>query len=311
MNKKTLIKTDKNGTKYYHNVCTCGKCGGNGYIAIYCFNEGGLCFDCDGRGIIEYQTKEYTPEYEKKLEERRRKKEEKKLNERKAKADELNKEFYARNGFDQNGKCYVALGNTYQIKDELKAKGFCFKNEIGGWYSSVEVDGIETVEMSVSDIYETDNAGVYKWEYARRAYFIQGEVITDTDVDYCDSWDFNGAYLLKLANKKYESKSSQSEFVGNVGDKIEVAVKVNLVVDCSYRLNAYTKVDTDLLIMNDEKGNVITWKTSSYPNLKIDGKTHYIRNFDGSFKIIGTVKEHTTYNGVKQTVLTRCKVKEV
>jgi hypothetical protein len=48
----------------------------------------------------------------------------------------------------------------------------------------------------------------------------------------------------------------------------------------------------------DAAGNVIIWKTS--------------KNLNGhelvSYELTGTVKKHGEYKGVKQTILTRCKV---
>ena len=32
---RTLIRTDKNGTRYYSFTCPCGKCNGRGYIDHY------------------------------------------------------------------------------------------------------------------------------------------------------------------------------------------------------------------------------------------------------------------------------------
>ena len=34
-----------------------------------------------------------------------------------------------------------------------------------------------------------------------------------------------------------------------------------------------------------------------------------VKTFDKEYDIVGTVKEHSEYNKVKQTVLTRCKIK--
>ena len=46
----------------------------------------------------------------------------------------------------------------------------------------------------------------------------------------------------------------------------------------------------------DDAGNVFVWKASGAYNV-----------FDG-VTIKGTVKDHSEYQGVKQTVLTRCKI---
>ena len=75
-----LIKIDRNGTKYYEGEIPCDRCEGKGiyYIGV---NNGqlvpshvdqGVCFKCGGSGKIQGKWKEYTPEYEAKLEARRR-----------------------------------------------------------------------------------------------------------------------------------------------------------------------------------------------------------------------------------------------
>lgn len=85
-----LIKIDKNGTKYYEGYRTCDRCEGRGIYVIGVCNgrlvpspvDSGICFKCGGSGKQLDKWKEYTPEYEAKLEERRRKRREKQEEER-------------------------------------------------------------------------------------------------------------------------------------------------------------------------------------------------------------------------------------
>lgn len=51
-------------------------------------------------------------------------------------------------------------------------------------------------------------------------------------------------------------------------------------------------------IFNDSDGNVLLWSTTSSQDLE-EGKSYLIK---------GTVKEHTEYKNVKQTIITRCEV---
>jgi DnaJ-class molecular chaperone len=116
-----LIKVDKNGTKYYANY-TCQRCGGLGGSDKWQFT-GWTCYECGGSGVSNKPDiyKVYTPEYEAKLNERRAKKAAKRLAEAEAKAEETRREWLAKNQFNENGDTYVFIGNTYEIKDELKA----------------------------------------------------------------------------------------------------------------------------------------------------------------------------------------------
>lgn len=81
MRKGTLIRTDKNGTKYFEGLIPCSRCNGEGVYIIGVNNgqpvlspvDGGICFRCGGTKVERGKWKEYTPEYEAKLEARRRK----------------------------------------------------------------------------------------------------------------------------------------------------------------------------------------------------------------------------------------------
>lgn len=66
----TLIRVDRNGTKYYEGMCTCGRCGGAGGGDQWKYT-GWTCYECGGSGKVMGKWKEYTPEYEAKLEAKR------------------------------------------------------------------------------------------------------------------------------------------------------------------------------------------------------------------------------------------------
>lgn len=81
----TLIRTDRNGTRYYEGMIPCDRCDGKGIYIIGVCNgkpvpswvDQGICFKCGGAGKVEGKWKEYTPEYAEKLEARRKAKAEK------------------------------------------------------------------------------------------------------------------------------------------------------------------------------------------------------------------------------------------
>lgn len=72
----TLIRVDRNGTKYYRGLVNCDRCGGYGGADQWAYT-GWTCYKCGGSGKIEGSWKEYTPEYAAKLEARRKAKAEK------------------------------------------------------------------------------------------------------------------------------------------------------------------------------------------------------------------------------------------
>lgn len=275
-----VIKIDRNGTKYYVDY-ECPRCFGQGYIKGYEYVDDGRCFLCGGSGIYQQNWKEYTPEYAKKLEERR-------IAKAKAKSAENNAKFLEKNGFDANGNAWVVLGDTYKIKDELKALGCRFDN-IRGWYSNHDLDGYDTLKISVDDCYDKDYADTY-----------------DRSL-----WKMDVQELVKKANEELAPKT-ESDYVGEIGKRLELAVTLVRTAHYEQRsFSGYGTTTTYIYIMSDEAGNTLTWKTTSMLDKEVhkNGICHYVPIMDGdTFTIKGTVKEHNTYKGEKQTILTRCKV---
>lgn len=101
--KKTLVKTDKNGTKYWEYSCTCGKCNGTGVYRWQAHHYTGTvtdyegeCYGCHGTGIATWTEKEYTEAHAQKLAEQRAKRQAKKeaeLEQKKAEMQEALKEI--------------------------------------------------------------------------------------------------------------------------------------------------------------------------------------------------------------------------
>jgi len=89
-----------------------------------------------------------------------------------------------------------------------------------------------------------------------------------------------------------EAQRASSGFVGTVGQRLSFKVSTAVLVT-SFPTFYGT---TFLYRLIDETGNVFVWFASGAQEIS-EGAT-----------VKGTVKEHKEYNGVKQTVLTRCKV---
>lgn len=92
-----------------------------------------------------------------------------------------------------------------------------------------------------------------------------------------------------------------SHHVGAVGKRIELAVTVERVAEFPRAKYGAPWIEEMFAIvtMRDEAGNAIVSKSASFWSEK--GRTFTIR---------ATVKEHTAYNGEKQTIVQRCNVKE-
>ena len=264
---KQLLKVDKNGTKYWFDD-TCPKCGGSGYIDGYWMIDGGICFKCGGNGKGEQKWKEYTPEYYAKLEAKR-------IEKAKKKAPEINAKFFKSIGFNEIGEAWLVVGiNTFEAKDALKEAGARFHSEIG-WHFDKEPETVnaafKTVKITVEQVADETNVGTY--------------FLKDYDVikGLCDG--------IREANLP----KNPSDYVGNVGEKVEKVVTLKRVNWFEGFHGQYTGIH----VFEDENKNVLVWKTASAPDMEI-GSIVTIR---------GTVKELNEYKGTKQTILTRCKIK--
>lgn len=263
----TLIKVDKNGTKYWADD-TCQRCGGAGASDMWRFT-GCTCYECGGSGRSRVRIeKEYTPEYMEKLMARRAARAEKKLKEAQEHAEETRREWLHKNQFDENGNTYKVMGDTYAIKDDLKVLGAKYDTFLG-WHSSKPLDGYTTLKMNISDI---ATATIY-------GYVIEGVKVQNA-----------------IEASKGVEPAKESEYIGNEGEKVNMIVTLDHI---AYWESIYGT--TYVYTFTDEKGNVIVWKTA---------KGMAIENGE-KITLTGTIKEHSEYKGVKQTVLTRCKINKV
>lgn len=85
------------------------------------------------------------------------------------------------------------------------------------------------------------------------------------------------------------------EYVGTVGSKIKATVTVTNVFENSLNFHGHTRY-TYKHIMKSADDNVFVWNTSTV-----------CYNVGHTMTLVGTVKAHEEYKGVRQTILTRCK----
>ncbi len=259
-----LVKVDKNGTKHFADN-KCRKCGGKGYLYGYEHIDGARCWQCGATGIEnEYYWKEYTPEYAAKLAERRKAKAIKK-------APERNREFFKKYGFNADGRAWVVIGKSYDIKDDLKAAGAIFN--VLGWHFNHDENGFDCFEISIEDVGHKND--VEEW------------CLNDT----CEIDEFITTKQAECAPK------TASEYVGTVGEKFDGVLTLKSVFEYKTHFTYYGETNY-IYKFADENGNTIVWKTSKFEDVD-DGEKYTVK---------GTIKEHSEYKGDKQTVLARCKV---
>lgn len=279
----TLVRTDKNGTKIYNGSVKCPRCGGKGYLSYYGHVENGVCFKCEGNGSFPKEIKVYTPEYAKKLEEKREKARLKKEQEEEKKMRMQFEKWKLWNGFSAEGVTYLFLGNTYEIKDELKTLGARFDFS-AGWHIGHPVEGYETVMVKAEDTVKMDASGNGIWK--SKEYF-----------DELKKAEYNRLHPVEA--------EKASHYVGKVGDTFESTV--TLVNSYNYETSyGFRETVMTIYVMEDESGNKLVWKTSGA--LTVDDEP-VLKGETISIK--GKIKEHSTYRDEEQTILTRCKATAV
>ena len=113
--------------------------------------------------------------------------------------------------------------------------------------------------------------------------------------------------LERLAKEKMYKDSIKDEWFGNVGDKFEKELMFERIIG----FEGYYGY-TYFVFFRDEEGRVYKWSTGKGTYQcwhKTNGRDAYLEYEVGKkYLIKGSVKEHDEYKGVKQTVITRCKI---
>lgn len=183
-------------------------------------------------------------------------------------------EWLKANGFSTDGKTYLVIGNSYSIKDELKAAGFRY-SPLLRWHGP-------TMDFKLPDTctyYHFDFDEIYVWDNAEGVAFIQ-----------------NGAREMidRIFNPVIQSNS---QHIGNIGDRLrDIPVTVRNIAGYD-SMFGYKWVYT----FEDESGNLYSWFTTSQQEVSAGMKVI----------LTGTVKSHSEYHNVPTTQLNRCILKDI
>lgn len=155
---------DKNGKLYQIVKCECDRCT-HGIYAIGVENGqikphpayNGICLKCGGTGFLTKEVRLYT---EKELETMNKNAEVAKVRKDEARRKEMEENFAKKkiewlksHGFNEDEVTYIVKGETYSIKDELKAEGFIF-DPVLLWHRSTPSAERETISIKAEDILE-------------------------------------------------------------------------------------------------------------------------------------------------------------
>ena len=97
-------------------------------------------------------------------------------------------------------------------------------------------------------------------------------------------------HLVKEAVESIIYEESESEYVGSIGERLELFLMVEKTIELDGNYGRST-----MHIMRDDCGNSYVWTTAS--KTWSVGSEHHIK---------GTVKDHRKYRNQCQTILTRC-----
>lgn len=162
-----------------------------------------------------------------------------------------------------DGFITIIKGDSYPYKDYLKAEGAKY-SKLWGWYfaSDLELpplaDSLEAVRLDWNLVGQEDG-------------LLKSESIVAAEV-------------AKLTHEPSESK-----FVGEIGERIEIEVEVKRAIPLE---NYYGNI---IFTFEDDDKNIFVWKTTPRP-IEVGSR----------IKLRGTVKAHNIFRDVEQTVLSRC-----
>ena len=148
------IRTDKNGTKIYHDV-NCSRCAGAGKSNKWAFT-GKICYECGGTGLRlkPREVKVYTKDYADKLKARRAARAASVEKIPKVSDAMAKKNAMQSCGFDESGKGFLYIGDTYNAKEDIRRIGGKWCNYVNGWVAPVRISLSDVLvsEISASDV---------------------------------------------------------------------------------------------------------------------------------------------------------------
>lgn len=271
-----------------HIKIKCPRCNGLGIIVSRVENgkmipipvDSGICYLCNGEKYISKWVKAYTEkEYaqylraQERARERKKEKEEARLQELRDNSEANKKNLLGKWGYNvESPTIYLVIGNTYEIKDELKARGGRY-NPALNWYFTDKVEGYTLAEVPFDDIYE--------WRPMVKSFELK-----------------ENAKETAAAARIAAMPESKSEWIGTLKERMrDLAVILTGARECSSYYG-------DSVLYTFEQGeNRLSWFTTSVPKVEMVVGHSYL--------LTGTVKKFDERDGVKITQLNRCILKEI
>lgn len=194
-----------------------------------------------------------------------------------------NKNFKDWNGFDDFGNAFIFLGNTYDIKDEIKQLGGKWNPAVGAWFINHCVEGYALMPVHIDDVYGKDYAGKYN-KHLENIDSIQS--LKKELEDYINN------------QARENAKARGLSYVGEIGRKELLSCRFIGVKQFDNYYGGYYSGVTFKYFFEDIKGNTLIWSTGKDIEIEDDAIIH----------IKCTIKDHKEYRGIPQTLITRCEV---
>jgi hypothetical protein len=276
-----------NGKMYADASIECYKCCGRGRINYYAHVDSGICYACGGTG---YMTKSncriYTYAERQKNDAAYEARKQRELEKKKAGAAKKREDWLAKYNIS-DGNIYIVAGcNSYEIKDDLKAAGAKYYSGIG-WFFGTDTLPIEQDNFPEGMFfYPTLVEEVFYWNEVGG-----GPYYNDHAVDNINKG------IKKILEEKNKEKYGASEWVGEIGERLR-----NMKAKYISAKYFEGKWGGSFCYTFQADNNVFTWFSQSVIDTEIEPNDDII--------LTGTVKNHTEYNGILQTQLSRCIVKK-
>lgn len=149
------VRTDRNGTKIYHNN-NCPRCSGYGSLEKW-VHTGKICFECGGTGLRPRPkvVKVYTDVHRAKLDAAKAARDAKRLaenpppseDELRARALETVFNVWQNQGFRRDGSGFIHYGNTYPHKEAIRDGGGRWCPFLKAYIAPRSIDGLRGVAI--------------------------------------------------------------------------------------------------------------------------------------------------------------------
>jgi len=261
---------EKDGKLYTNVECKCDRCGGTGIFATRVENGhrvphpayGGVCLKCDGVGTIRKTVRLYTEKQYAAMQKKKEVGAARRALEAEARRIHRKITAYQKwlslNGFNEDGETYLIFGNTYPIKDQLKAAGCKFSQELK-WHGPAAVDVPEDCYVE-----RVHYSHIYEW-----------------NPDTCEMTKLEeGAEFLS----EIFSKNSEGKFVGEIGERLR-----NITVTFDGVKAFEGQYGASNVYRFTYEGAQLRWFTSCEKDLQ-EGETYQLTGTVKTHKVFGNEK---------------------